>query len=179
MSTIIYYLPHSFAKSVIRQLTINFNSIFLHSIIHGFSSSLFFFGIFTKKVPNGGYATKLSSGSCPLCFLFVLCHHLEGFLARQDELEAFLHQMSQFNPLMSTPFLVSGRLRAVRVQDGEGHSHPLDQEQCAQVFWTFPLLASGRHPSPWCPYRLVATFPNLYPGFVSTSLPLLHWRYWS
>lgn len=68
MSTIIYYLPHRFAKSVIRQLTINFNSIFLHSIIYGFSSILFLKNIFTKKVPNGGYATELSSGSCPLCF---------------------------------------------------------------------------------------------------------------
>lgn len=68
----------------------------------GFLQS-FFFGILTKKVPNGGYATELSSGSCPLCFRFVLCHHLEGFLASEDELEAFLHRTSQFNPLKSTP----------------------------------------------------------------------------
>lgn len=62
----------------------------------------FFWYIYQKKVPNGGYATELSVAPV-LCFLFVLCHHLEGFLARHDELEAFLHQMSQFNPLMSTP----------------------------------------------------------------------------
>ena len=71
MSTIIHYLPHRFAKRVIRQLTINFNSIFLHSITYGFSSILFLVYLpKKKKVPNGGYAAELSSDSCPVSCLF-------------------------------------------------------------------------------------------------------------